>query len=62
MGESYLEMAAKTGRCIIPGFGSTGKEGNTWNILNTKGVSAAKSLFEGIDFSWTEYNLIQNFN
>ena len=54
LGESYLEMAAKSRTMHkSQGFGSTGKRGEYVEYFeHLKGVSAEKSLFEGIDFSW----------
>lgn len=54
LGESYLEMAAKSRTMHkSQGFGSTGKRGEYVEYFeHLKGVSADKSLFEGIDFSW----------
>ena len=54
LGESYLEMAAKSRTMHkSQGFGSTGKRGEYVEYFeHLKGVAAEKSLFEGIDFSW----------
>ncbi|MEE3097010.1 MAG: PIG-L family deacetylase, partial [Bacteroidota bacterium] len=54
LGESYLEMAAKSRTMHkSQGFGSTGKRGEYVEYFeHLKGVSAEQSLFEGIDFSW----------
>ena len=54
LGESYLEMAAKSRTMHkSQGFGSTGKRGEYVEYFeHLKGDAADKSLFEGIDFSW----------
>ena len=54
LGESYLEMAAKSRTMHkSQGFGSTGKRGEYLEYFeHLKGDTAEKSLFDGIDFSW----------
>ena len=55
LGESYLEMAAKSRTMHkSQGFGSTGKRGEYLEYFeHLKGDTAEKSLFDDIDFSWS---------
>ena len=54
LGESYLEMAAKSRTMHkSQGFGSTGKRGEYLEYFeHLKGDTAEKSLFDDIDFTW----------
>ena len=54
LGESYLEIAAKSRTMHkSQGFGSTGKRGEYVEYFeHLKGDVAEKNLFEGIDISW----------